>query len=451
MRRLLSHIYDFSSEEVQQLLHNKFVVILGDSIHRTIYKDLIHLLQNEEYLTLPELKEKGLAFDDDLHLQGLETFWNDHRVEGGVQHKKTNYREVRQYRTDHHLVRVYFITRAYSDYMESILEDFRTGPAPDLLILNSCVWDLNRYIDYSSNEPLKKAFREYRENLQTLFEKLRDILPPSCLVIWDTATPIAPTVTNAYLEDGMKNTSTPEDVLRANFDGATLACCYQFDVLDLNFYFRFLTHHLAPDGVHWDQLVHRCITRLLLMHVADAWGVELKDKPPQNGIPWNAAYQHHSPQYLPSPPRPPLLPPPPPRWRSPHPTSAIRLSLTPFNSSHNPNFQFDSFSDCENFSAYFNFEDVCEPPAHLEDHVPEGGWGPPLPSLVDYVPNGGPRGFRPLRRRSPRGFRGRHHNGRVMRRPRFYRGHFRPYAHPYNGAGAPPPYGAPPYQGWGGW
>ncbi|KAG8134157.1 hypothetical protein E2320_007296 [Naja naja] len=74
---LLAEIHDFTSEEAQQLLHNKFVV----------------------------------------------------------------------YRTPHHLVRFYFITRAYSSYMEGILNDFRVALeadlVPDVVILHSCLWDLN--------------------------------------------------------------------------------------------------------------------------------------------------------------------------------------------------------------------------------------------------------------------------------------------------------------------
>ncbi|XP_015284810.1 PREDICTED: PC-esterase domain-containing protein 1B-like, partial [Gekko japonicus] len=186
-------LYDFSSEEVQQLLHNKFVVILGDSIQRTIYKDLVCFLQSGRLLTRSELKVKG-----------GETFKGDHRVEFEGLHRETNYREVRQYRTDHHLVRFYFITRICSDYMESILEDFKADPAPDVVILNSCLWDLNRYLDRSANEPpLQKAFREYRSNLQTLFKKLHDILPTSSLIIWNTAMPVGKEVEKAYLKPGI--------------------------------------------------------------------------------------------------------------------------------------------------------------------------------------------------------------------------------------------------------
>lgn len=63
----------------------------------------------------------------------------------GEMNNGTQYREVRQYRTDHHLVRFYFITRTFSQYVESIISDFEKGIKPDLVVVNSCVWDISRW------------------------------------------------------------------------------------------------------------------------------------------------------------------------------------------------------------------------------------------------------------------------------------------------------------------
>lgn len=79
-------------------------------------------------------------------------------MEGGTLGELTNgthYKEVRQYRTDHHLVRFYFVTRVYSDYMESILADFQAGPQPDVVIINSCLWDVSRYPVLGELGPLR--------------------------------------------------------------------------------------------------------------------------------------------------------------------------------------------------------------------------------------------------------------------------------------------------------
>uniref|UniRef100_A0ACB8E9D8 Uncharacterized protein n=1 Tax=Sphaerodactylus townsendi TaxID=933632 RepID=A0ACB8E9D8_9SAUR len=320
--------------------------------------------------------------------------------------------------------RLYFITSAYNQYMERILADFRTGEPPGCPRINSCVWDLNRHA---------------RSNLYF-----------SCHV-------------------QRKNIATTGDVLKANFEAATLACCYQFDVLDLNFYFRFFMDLQAKDGIHWNQFAHRRITKLLLTHVADAWGVELKSKIPLKGIAWNgnATYQHRSPQYPPVPPE---------RQRYPQLTDANGFPFTWCNSSHDPNFQRAPFSDCENFSE--------EPPAHLEEmqngrfygpvdhvpvrelgppslfpvgHAPVRELGPPFPvdygpgrewgvSHADYMPNGGQGGYPPLPSRSPRGFRGRRRNRRVI--ASFDRNLYSPYPRPCDRTRGHPLFGAPPYTGY---
>ncbi|XP_042325786.1 PC-esterase domain-containing protein 1A-like isoform X2 [Sceloporus undulatus] len=235
-----------------------------------------------------------------LQSKGEETFANDTRMEFEGLHSGNNYLEVRQYQTSHHLVRFYFITRVFSAYMETILNDFRTGLekglVPDVLIMNSCLWDLNKYHDSHPTEPpLQKALREYRQNLEKFFERLNAILPPSCLIIWNTAMPIKNPRGSFFAKEAPCNSkqeftgkniqhsdvSTPRDLIEANFYSASLACCYRFDVLDLHYSVRFLEDHHAKDGIHWSKYVHRWVTKLLLTHIADAWGVKLKKRRPR--------------------------------------------------------------------------------------------------------------------------------------------------------------------------
>nr|XP_020663287.1 PC-esterase domain-containing protein 1A-like isoform X1 [Pogona vitticeps]XP_020663288.1 PC-esterase domain-containing protein 1A-like isoform X1 [Pogona vitticeps]XP_020663289.1 PC-esterase domain-containing protein 1A-like isoform X1 [Pogona vitticeps]XP_020663290.1 PC-esterase domain-containing protein 1A-like isoform X1 [Pogona vitticeps] len=320
----LGSIHDFSSKEAQQLLHNKFVVVMGDSIFRSVYKDLVYILQTDEMLGLSQLKYKG-----------EETFAGDHRVEFNGLGNGSNYREVRQYRTDHHLVRFYFITRVYSAYMESVLEDFKKGLEteliPDVLVIGSCLWDLNRYQDnFPMEPPIPKALREYRQNLEKFFEKLSDLLPSSCLIIWTTATPLSQNTYGSIFK-GVKKNSTPKDVIEANFYSACLASCYKLDILDLHFSFRFLEQHHCRDGVHWNHWVHRCITKLLLTHMAEAWGVELEKReldpsaapvpsPPENPERWHSTPEHPWARGMPR------------RWSSPGPPPLFRQITSDRNS-----------------------------------------------------------------------------------------------------------------------
>ncbi|XP_054999858.1 PC-esterase domain-containing protein 1B [Sorex araneus] len=255
------------ASEVRQLLHNKFVVVLGDSVQRAVYKDLVLLLQKDCLLTTSQLKAKG-----------EESFEQDELVSGGQQlplHNGTHYREVRQFCSEHHLVRFYFLTRVYSDYLREVLEQLQAGEhAPDLVIVNSCLWDLSRYGPSS--------LASYLQNLERLFAHLDQALPASCLVVWNTAMPVAEHITAGVLPPKHQawSASLRARVLEANFYSASAAGRRRFDVLDLHFHFRHAHQSRQLDGVHWNQRAHRRLTQLLLAHVADAWGVDLPRRDP---------------------------------------------------------------------------------------------------------------------------------------------------------------------------
>uniref|UniRef100_A0A3B5B719 Family with sequence similarity 113 n=1 Tax=Stegastes partitus TaxID=144197 RepID=A0A3B5B719_9TELE len=248
-----------SHQQVSQLLHNKFIVVLGDSIQRAVYKDLVLLLQKEKYLTTKQLKTKGeMSFEQDC------------LVEGGClsqMHNGSDYKEVRQFQSAHHLVRFYFVTRIYSRYMQSILDDFQHGLKPDVVIVNSCVWDISRYSS--------RWINDYKENLDRFFDELRNMLPEETLVIWNLTMPLGERIKGGFLvpEIEHKASHLRFDVVEANFYSGTLADAYGMDVLDLHFQFRFSLQHRTKDGVHWNALTHRRITSLLLQHTAQAWGV----------------------------------------------------------------------------------------------------------------------------------------------------------------------------------
>jgi len=57
-----------------------------------------------------------------------------------------DYREVRQYVSPQHLIRFYFVTRVYNGYVETIFADFYKSLKPDIVIVNSCLWDISRFV-----------------------------------------------------------------------------------------------------------------------------------------------------------------------------------------------------------------------------------------------------------------------------------------------------------------
>ncbi|KAM9827368.1 PC-esterase domain-containing protein 1A [Neosynchiropus ocellatus] len=253
-----------SHQQVRQLLHNKFVVILGDSNLRAVYKDLVLLLQKDKYLTQAQLKTKGET-----------SFERDCLIEGGSQgplNNGTSYREVREFRAPHHLVRFLFVTRVYSEYVRSILQELRGGTKPDLVIINSCLWDISRYgPDWVT---------QYRSDLCQFFDEIDTVLPDT-LVLWLQTMPLAEQIRGGFLvpEIRGKACEISRSVIHANFYSAALASAYGLDVLDLHFLFRFSLRHRAKDGIHWNAIVHRRISSMMMLHVAQAWGVVLSQPP----------------------------------------------------------------------------------------------------------------------------------------------------------------------------
>ncbi|ELT87625.1 hypothetical protein CAPTEDRAFT_53584, partial [Capitella teleta] len=254
----------FRRDDLQTLLHNKFVVIIGDSIQRAVYKDLIAFLQKDEFVEERELK-----------LKGERSHRGDILLEGGqlaeMNNRKT-YREVRQWQHKYHLVRFYFVTRCYSDYMETVLQDLSQEPQPDLVIMNSCLWDITRYGP--------RSMEDYQVNLQLLFKRVREVLPKETLFVWHTAMPLAEKIRGGFFIEQIDfmNDVIRVDVMIGNFHAAKAAHDHGMDVLDLHFHFRSMLEHRKKDGVHWDARVHRRISNMLMKHVASAWRYQLPSR-----------------------------------------------------------------------------------------------------------------------------------------------------------------------------
>ncbi|ESO96915.1 hypothetical protein LOTGIDRAFT_187972, partial [Lottia gigantea] len=249
----------FLQKDVAKLLHNKFVVIMGSSVQRSMYKDLVKMLKKDMYLTDHELRAKGES-----------KFEDDRLIEGGILSNNVSYREVREYKTDYHLIRFYFITRTYNNYVESVLKTFRSEPEPDVLLLNSCLWDITRY----GLGP--ESVEGYRQNLHKLMKKLKTVLDPNCLVLWNSTLPVdkeakggvfVPEVESAKTQLGAK-------ILACNLIAHNIIKQYDYDYIDLHYYLRYHLHRRAEDGVHWDMTAHRRMSNLTLFQIAEAWGLK---------------------------------------------------------------------------------------------------------------------------------------------------------------------------------
>lgn len=251
----------FTSEECQKILKNKYVLLIGDSVIRGMYKDLVKFLQKDEHLCDYQLKNKGeFKFENDALLEGgrLNTLNND-----------VTYTEMREYKAPFNLVRFYFVTRCYSDYLKSICDDVRNdSEKPDLVIMNSGCWDLTRY-------GLNSIY-EYKKNLPLGIYELIKVLPCNTLFLWTTTLPLSKDVKGGFMvpEAECRSSKLREDVLEANKFAVNVIDEFRLDLLDLHFYFRNQIQRRAKDGIHWDATAHRRITNLILHHMCDAWELE---------------------------------------------------------------------------------------------------------------------------------------------------------------------------------
>ncbi|XP_013412937.1 uncharacterized protein LOC106175459 [Lingula anatina] len=249
----------YLQRDAQMLLHGRHVVIIGSSVMRCVYKDLVLLLQANRYLTTAQLKAKG-----------EKTFLGDELLMGGCLGEMVNstkYREVRRYHGHNVMVTYYFIVRCYDDYVQQVLEDLEQMK-PDVIIMSSCIWDMT---SYGSN-----AIPAYRTNIRRLFDHLNLVLSPSSLFMWMSTLPVNKKPRGGFLEPSKAfNPYNPcnlhLDITAGNHCARLEALFHGYSVLDMCELFTQHVHLRAPDGVHWNEIAHRRITNIYLTKLSQRW------------------------------------------------------------------------------------------------------------------------------------------------------------------------------------
>lgn len=279
----------FFHQDVRDLFQNRKIIVIGDSIQRSVYKDLVCLWTQKDsrYLMQRELRAKGeLAFLGDKLLSGGKL---EGKMVNGIE-----YREVREFKESEVFFKYYFVTRAYSEHMASILNELKTC-GPDIIIMNSTFWDLHHYGD--------DDLQQYKENLDKLLKEINEMFPLSVLFIWNAALPLAERCKGGFLRKGFL--TIPVDKIMAANNFARLATTKQKKIyLDL---FNELKNKdnftQAEDGIHWGMRAHRKISNLILTNICTSWKKKLPDPPqlpnrPNNRksspIPWSNYYPVNS-------------------------------------------------------------------------------------------------------------------------------------------------------------
>ena len=175
------------------------------------------------------------------------------------------YKEVRRADTGETVVRFYFVTRCYSDYMQKILDELAKFH-PDVIIMNSCVWDLHRYGPHGMSA--------FKRNLKKLMDSVEVGMGPNSTFIWTATLPVAKQCKGGFLLPYCDSIPSRE-VVEVNYYAQDLMKRYRHTFLDFHMVFSAQLHHRAADGIHWNNVAHRRMSHLLLQQISTLWAVPL--------------------------------------------------------------------------------------------------------------------------------------------------------------------------------
>lgn len=250
----------FLKKDALNLLEKKHIVFFGDSNVRSLYKDLIWLMNRNSLIEKDVLKRK------------LErSFLEDTLVKCSELHKGRDFEEVRRYEKGNVHVEYFFITRCCNSSIESMMSAIKQKekPAPDVIVMNSCLWDITRWGP--------NGVTAYKDNMVKLMKLFKSSLPPETHVIWTTAPPVSTSCSGALLVKQVEflQHTLRFEVMEANMFARQIVVSHGFDVLDIHHHLRMQIHRRASDGIHWLPMPVRHMTNLLLTHIALSWNFPL--------------------------------------------------------------------------------------------------------------------------------------------------------------------------------
>ncbi|KAF8774723.1 PC-esterase domain-containing protein 1B-like [Argiope bruennichi] len=247
----------FLTEDIRKLMRNKSIVFLGDSNVRALYKDFLCLLRNSQFIS-----------DHILRTKMENTVFGDKLVYHGEKTNARCYREEREASIESTRISFFFLTKIYDDYIKEVLKKITMKSNPDVIVINSCLWDITRW-GFDGVE-------HFKENLKSLMEEFK-VLFSDCLIIWVTAPPIACELKGGFLVKELQflKYSLRFHVVEANHYARKVVIENGFDVLDTHYHLHMQIHRRCNDGIHWKPKAVRYITNLLLRHISLAWDIAL--------------------------------------------------------------------------------------------------------------------------------------------------------------------------------
>jgi len=250
----------FMRKDVREVLYNKKVVFLGDSILRNIYQDFVWLFEHGEFTPHQLLRKKGEQL-------GRSEFPDELLAGTGQKTPGRHYKEVREFSgTDRSKsykfnASFFFITKCHSIQLEDYLLTYkRRHGHPDLILILSALWDINRWGP--------NGIPNYINNCERFLKFVKDEFRSKTQLIWLTCPPISVEVWGGLVVEGMEfqKRSMRFNVMEANLMVATKTASHGFDVVDLHYWMLHQIHKRMPDGIHWTQDAVRHQVLIILTH-----------------------------------------------------------------------------------------------------------------------------------------------------------------------------------------
>ena len=271
----------FLSGDVANLLQNKTIVILGSSIVRGLYKDLVWLLNTDTLIDYGVLGNKGEESFPSLDRLDEALSWTEmarrRKTLKRIFHENNrdmlrdfrgvvtgrHYAEVREYHNQESNITIIFkfISRAFPEDEADWAAELRQltgGRNIDILLLNSGLWDINRW------GPL--AHKQYEASMEQLVRGL----PPECAVFWLTTTPVAADTSSRGMI--LADKDFQGDLLRFQVAEMNHLSVLQFkksrvNVIDLFHSLQSRAKSRNKDGIHWSPDTNRLMTNKILTHL----------------------------------------------------------------------------------------------------------------------------------------------------------------------------------------
>lgn len=271
----------FLSSDACKVLSGKHIVVIGGSNMRGLYKDIVWLVNDSSLIPYECLGAKGESRFPDFNWKvgcpkkpssRLRRIFHDGNRDNLLDfnglHAGRGYVEPRRYYNEKHDITVnyVFVTRVWTASLDAWLESYeeKNGQRLDLILMNSCLWDVNRWGPF--------GIKEYKENLPKLLTTVKSILSEEDgMFIWLTAQPGSRELNSKGMNvPGLEfqNKTTRYNVVEANFYTAHKVSEAGFDVVDLHFYCLLQTFRRNRDGIHWSPEANRYVSNLILTHVA---------------------------------------------------------------------------------------------------------------------------------------------------------------------------------------